>query len=288
MCEFCSREFGSAKLLREHVAQHKWGPHEALLQRDGTVRYRCLFTGCGKVLRDRKLLRKHCLTHKPREFICEEPGCNRAFYERAKLKRHQLVHTGEKKFQCALCNKRFAYKANLKTHMRTHTGHRPYLCTFQNCGKAFAQASNRNSHMLTHNVKEKKRKRPMQEIQANGQQSQKMLRVGAGVNYGQFGEETVTPTSPEEVHVDLRAETQKISPNYRDPVTSLLNLRLGLCSPSQDERKRNPIQQWALPPHSIAAISQVSSATCLFKQQISTPPVVPASMNVEMKKKFTD
>ncbi|GBG30673.1 Zinc finger protein 42 [Hondaea fermentalgiana] len=161
-CEFCGKVLATSKLLREHVAQHKWGPHEVIHRTDGRTVFRCLFEGCGKVVKDRKVLRKHLLTHKPREFVCPVPGCGKRFYERAKLKRHNLVHTGEKDFVCTYpgCDKKFAYKANLKTHIRTHTGHRPYACTYPGCNKSFAQASNRNSHMLTHNHSKSKRKVP--------------------------------------------------------------------------------------------------------------------------------
>ena len=101
---------------------------------------------------DRKLLRKHLLTHREKQFICHYEGCNKKFYERAKLKRHFLVHTGEKPFVCPYegCGKPFGYKANLKTHMRTHTGQRPFACTFQGCDRRFAQASNRNAHVVAH------------------------------------------------------------------------------------------------------------------------------------------
>lgn len=159
-CEHCGKVLSTSRLLREHVAQHKWGPHEVIHRTDGRTVFRCLFEGCGKLVKDRKVLRKHLLTHKPREFICSVPGCGKRFYERAKLKRHNLVHTGEKDFACTFpgCDKRFAYKANLKTHIRTHTGHRPYACTFPGCNKSFAQASNRNSHMLTHSHAKTKRK----------------------------------------------------------------------------------------------------------------------------------
>ena len=103
-------------------------------------------------LPDRKLLRKHLLTHREKQFICHYEGCNKKFCERAKLKRHFLVHTGEKPFVCPYegCGKPFGYKANLKTHMRTHTGQRPFACTFQGCDRRFAQASNRNAHVLAH------------------------------------------------------------------------------------------------------------------------------------------
>jgi len=156
-CEDCGKTFQSSKALRLHVAQHKWGPHRIINSPTGT-KFQCLHEGCKKVVNDRKVLRKHLLTHRPRQFVCHYRDCNKRFYERAKLKRHFLVHTGEKQFLCPYenCGKQFAYKANLKTHIRTHTGHRPFACTFPGCDKRFAQASNRNSHVLTHTKRKRK------------------------------------------------------------------------------------------------------------------------------------
>jgi len=113
---------------------------------------------CEKAFKEKKVLRKHMLTHQPRRFHCDFPGCGKSFYERAKLKRHNLVHTGEKNFVCTFegCGKRFALKANLQTHFRVHTGQRPYKCLFPGCEKRFSQTSGRNSHYKTHLRKKRK------------------------------------------------------------------------------------------------------------------------------------
>ena len=152
-CPHCDKVFYDSRLYRAHSAQHKWGPHATEVDPvTGVTRFRCLHPGCTKVVNDRKVLRKHLLTHREKQFMCHYPGCDKRFYERAKLKRHFLVHTGEKPFSCPYkdCGKPFGYKANLKTHMRTHTGQRPFACTVPGCDRRFAQASNRNSHVLTH------------------------------------------------------------------------------------------------------------------------------------------
>ena len=157
----CDERFDTIKEYKQHLAQHKWGPHKVTSvfntnnnnnNSSSFLQYECLAPGCGKIMTDRKLLRKHLLTHQEKKFVCHYDGCGKRFYERAKLKRHYLVHTGEKTFHCPFdgCDKAFGYKANLKTHMRVHTGQRPYECTFPNCDRTFAQASNRNSHVLTH------------------------------------------------------------------------------------------------------------------------------------------
>ena len=152
-CPDCEFEFLDSRTFRAHAAQHKWGPHAIETNVETKVtRFLCLHPGCKKIVKDRKVLRKHLLTHCEKQFVCHYEGCGKKFYERAKLKRHFLVHTGDKPFKCPYkgCNKPFGYKANLKTHMRTHTGQRPFACTFPGCDRRFAQASNRNSHVLTH------------------------------------------------------------------------------------------------------------------------------------------
>ena len=152
-CPHCDKVYTDSRQYRAHSAQHKWGPHATEVDpATGKSRFRCLHPGCTKVVNDRKVLRKHLLTHREKQFMCHYAGCDKRFYERAKLKRHFLVHTGEKPFSCPYkdCGKPFGYKANLKTHMRTHTGQRPFACTVPGCLRRFAQASNRNSHVLTH------------------------------------------------------------------------------------------------------------------------------------------
>ncbi|KDO16336.1 hypothetical protein SPRG_18133 [Saprolegnia parasitica CBS 223.65] len=146
----CGLVFEDAQGLKDHVTQHTWGPHTVQTHENGAKTFHCL--GCGKAMTDRKVLRKHLLTHQEKRFLCTFDGCDKKFYERAKLKRHMLVHTGEKAFRCTYpaCDKHFAYKANLKTHLRTHTGLKPFPCLFPGCPRTFAQASNRNSHMQTH------------------------------------------------------------------------------------------------------------------------------------------
>ncbi|ETW08505.1 hypothetical protein H310_01070 [Aphanomyces invadans] len=147
----CHHVFEDAQSLKDHLTQHTWGPHTIQVAPNGNKSFVCL--SCGKSVTDRKVLRKHLLTHQEKRFLCSFDGCDKKFYERAKLKRHMLVHTGEKSFVCAFdgCGKQFAYKANLKTHLRTHTGLKPFACMVPGCNRMFAQASNRNSHMQTHN-----------------------------------------------------------------------------------------------------------------------------------------
>eukprot|EP00516_Mucochytrium_quahogii_P000071 CAMPEP_0203756396 /NCGR_PEP_ID=MMETSP0098-20131031/9700_1 /ASSEMBLY_ACC=CAM_ASM_000208 /TAXON_ID=96639 /ORGANISM=" , Strain NY0313808BC1" /LENGTH=342 /DNA_ID=CAMNT_0050648273 /DNA_START=43 /DNA_END=1071 /DNA_ORIENTATION=+ len=247
-CNDCQQVFESCRALRIHVAQHKWGPHRVIDQPQGQT-FQCLFQDCGKIVKDRKVLRKHLLTHRPREFECSFEGCHKRFYERAKLKRHFLVHTGEKEFTCTFpgCNKKFAYKANLKTHVRTHTGHRPFACTFPDCDKTFAQASNRNSHVLTHTQTKRKRTKCKLDLEQNDMQSnqtaplQKSRRLGdsypsddstlsmvssqASIGTNDESSEKkpsmIHPCSP---RIEPSGE-MSISPSNRDTINSLLSLR---------------------------------------------------------------
>lgn len=146
----------------------------------------CLHPGCGKIVRsNRKVLRKHLISHQEPTHACEFPGCTRSFHERSKLKRHQLVHSGEKQYKCQHegCNKTFAYKANMKTHMRTHTGQRPFRCSWPGCTKTFTQASNRSTHM---NVHKRSLKRKHEDICGNSKETWE-------VNKLQVGKPTITP-----------------------------------------------------------------------------------------------
>jgi len=233
-CSDCVQRFITSTLLRIHVAQHKWGPHKIITESDGTRRFACLFEGCGKVLKDRKVLRKHLLTHRPRAFVCEQPGCNKSFYENAKLKRHMLVHTGEKIFNCTFqgCNKKFAYKANLKTHLRTHTGYRPYKCTYPGCDKAFAQASNRNSHVQTHTAG-KKRKRCTTSptnltVNISDAKKPKLKSETLEKECDNFGSPHTLPASPPATQsIQGKKSDENIAHTDTVVVDSLLSLRAG-------------------------------------------------------------
>jgi hypothetical protein len=86
--------------MKVHMAQHKWGVDKVHVGECGRLFYHCLTPDCDKSFMDRKLLRKHMLSHREKMFACHYPDCERKFYERAKLKRHFLVHTGEKPFVC--------------------------------------------------------------------------------------------------------------------------------------------------------------------------------------------
>ena len=122
-CAQCHEIFESTAAHREHIAQHRWGPHARHVDPEtGVVTFRCLVGSCPKILADRKVLRKHLMTHRPPKFECTEPGCGKKFPEKAKLDRHRITHTGEKRYECTLCDKRFGYKSNLNSHMLSHAG----------------------------------------------------------------------------------------------------------------------------------------------------------------------
>lgn len=151
--EDCNEEFDSYVDLQCHAAQHNWGPHEIRIDSNGKAVFQCLIEGCGKLITsNRKVLRKHLISHQKPTIKCTYSGCNRMFHEKSKLKRHFLVHTGEKTYKCEHdgCDKWFAYKANMKTHLLTHEGLKPFHCEWSGCKKRFSQECNRAAHMHKH------------------------------------------------------------------------------------------------------------------------------------------
>lgn len=271
LCEDCDIKFESSKALRLHIAQHKWGPHQVIDNGQLTA-FMCLSPDCGKTFTDRKVLRKHLLTHRPRQYTCEFESCGKRFCERAKLKRHQLVHTGEKEFVCTDCDKHFAYKANLITHLRTHTGIKPFQCPFPGCSKSFAQASNRNSHVKTHSLQPPSSKRRRSSVHTL---APKVPKLGNALSCI-----VSHHNSPSLSSAILFGKIPNMSPINRE--TSIIGSLLDSSSYSMLMMQQNQAHSSANPlPSSI--LSTLNGSTMLRWPSIAT--LFPRSLPLEVPKK---
>ena len=70
MHEDCNESFSESREYKAHTAQHKWGPHRVETDELGQLQFCCLFPNCNKAVSDRKVLRKHLLTHREKQFVC--------------------------------------------------------------------------------------------------------------------------------------------------------------------------------------------------------------------------
>ncbi|KAL7880587.1 hypothetical protein SRHO_G00028410 [Serrasalmus rhombeus] len=133
-CKDCGERFGSKRLLRVHLREHRVAkPHVCTL--------------CEKVFRLPNHLKKHMTSHtNERPFTCTT--CGKTFALVSTLKAHERTHTGKKAFICAQCGISFLTKSYLDYHQRVHTGEKPYTC--MHCGKTFAQRSNLRVHERLH------------------------------------------------------------------------------------------------------------------------------------------
>jgi hypothetical protein len=68
---------------------------------DPNVTYACDRTECGKVFKNKHLLRKHSFIHSGHKpYKCLWPGCDAAFLKKTDYDLHTCTHTNEKKFKC--------------------------------------------------------------------------------------------------------------------------------------------------------------------------------------------
>ncbi|XP_072543444.1 uncharacterized protein [Salminus brasiliensis] len=133
-CQNCGERFGSRRLLRVHLREHR-------VEKP----YACEF--CEKVFRLPNHLKKHMTSHtNERPFTCTT--CGKTFALASTLRAHERIHSGEKTFSCPQCGLSFLTKSYLDYHQRVHTGEKPYTC--MHCGKTFAQKSNLRVHERLH------------------------------------------------------------------------------------------------------------------------------------------
>ncbi|CAG2117181.1 unnamed protein product [Medioppia subpectinata] len=84
------------------------------------------------------------------KFRCEYTGCGKLFGLKTQLIQHKsVVHLNQTLYSCdyPACDQMFNKKVNLKRHKNTvHLGLKPFSCDYQNCGKKFTQ----KTHLLQH------------------------------------------------------------------------------------------------------------------------------------------
>ncbi|XP_068084384.1 uncharacterized protein [Anabrus simplex] len=161
-CDFKTNRYGKL------VNLHKWI--------HGTERP-FLCDSCGKGFKNRKQLRNHKATHKPKVAnLMECEVCSRSFSNKrmlrlhmehvhnkfrphlcsycgysvssvSSLKMHMRKHTGEKPFRCDQCTYRTADHNSLRRHKMQHSGDKPYKCP--HCTYACIQSSTYKAHLKT-------------------------------------------------------------------------------------------------------------------------------------------
>ncbi|XP_073454944.1 uncharacterized protein [Aquarana catesbeiana] len=102
---------------------------------------------CGKVLSDRRTLKKHLQIHTgQRTYQCSE--CDKSFSYKSHFNSHIRMHIGERPFPCNQCGRRFIKHQHLVLHQVVHTGEKPYSCPV--CGKGFTRQSSVVKHSGIH------------------------------------------------------------------------------------------------------------------------------------------
>ena len=139
----CSKDFRSKYALKSHIASRHAPPDTVV----------CDVEGCGRVLKNQRLLKTHKnVYHGEAKYCCEWPGCDFKTKHDKYLIKHRLVHTDECKFVCtrSTCGKKFKTKKYLEEHERMHNNDRRYKCSWPGCQYTCIFGGNLNKHMRVH------------------------------------------------------------------------------------------------------------------------------------------
>lgn len=111
-CGFCSKNFKTQELLKEHTRIHT-----------EQTKFLCPHQSCEEIFGDRRSMRAHRLeAHDPEEFICEVEECGRIFPSARALKNHKKykhVDSDVDTINCDICLQKFNKDA-IQEHLKLH------------------------------------------------------------------------------------------------------------------------------------------------------------------------
>lgn len=111
-CGFCSKNFKTQELLKEHTRIHT-----------EQTKFLCPHPSCDEIFSDRRSMRSHRLdAHDPEEFICEVEECGKIFPSARALKNHKKykhVESDCDTINCDICLQKFN-KNEIQEHLKLH------------------------------------------------------------------------------------------------------------------------------------------------------------------------
>ncbi|XP_055526848.1 zinc finger protein 836-like [Wyeomyia smithii] len=137
ICEVCSEEFESFRLLKQHYSRaHNQNGYVKCCNLRFTYLYR---------------LKEHLTVHiNPESFQCKE--CTKNFKSKQSLHEHKLlmyIPDEQKQFQCELCYKKYAKEHQLNQHLVNHKmkSQSQDIFTCYQCRKQFSTKANLRNHV---------------------------------------------------------------------------------------------------------------------------------------------